>query len=183
MPKPRAHSKITKLGVEELVDNLLLADATYKEITEAVEQATGQKIGKSSLSRYQMRWQEERYREETIAKEIEAMMALLQGKPDVDPADGAMLLIKRKLVSRLAQAEANFDHTDALDLAHVLIRMKRLDQMGGQLKVQEERLALLQQKVAATAEKVEQIGKAKHLDAETLKKIREEIYGLAPAGV
>jgi Protein of unknown function (DUF3486) len=181
MPKPRAHSSVQKLGVEELVDNLLLSNATYKEIEEAVEQATGQKIGKSSLSRYRMRWEEERYREETITKEIDAMMRLLKAEPGLDPTDGAMLLIKRKLVSRLAQAEANFDNTDALDLAQVLIRMKRTEQMGGQLKVQEERLALLQQKVQATAEKVEAIGKAKHLDPETLKMIREEIYGLAPA--
>lgn len=181
MPKARAHSKIQKLGVEELVDNLLLANATYKDITEAVKKATGETIGKSSLSRYQMRWQEERYREETIRKEIDAMMALLQGQADVDPTDGAMLLIKRKLVSRLAQAEANFDNTDALDLAHVLIRMKRLEQMSGQLKVQEDRLELLKQKVAATADKVEALGKARNLDAETLRKIREEIYGLAPA--
>jgi len=183
MPKARAHSKIRKLGIEELVDNLLLSNATYKEIIEKVKDATGETIGKSSLSRYQMQWQEERYREETISKEIDAMMALLQGKPDVDPTDGAMLLVKRKLVSRLAQAEANFDNTDALDLAHVLIRMKRLEQMSGQLKVQEERLELLKQKVAAAAEKVEALGKAKNLDADTLRKIREEIYGLAPASV
>lgn len=173
-------NKIQKLGVEELVDNLLMANATYKEIEQAVEQATGKTIGKSSLSRYRMRWEEERYREETIAKEVDAMMQLLKSEPDVDPTDGAMLLIKRKLVSRLAQADANFDNTDALDLAHVLIRMKRLEQMSGQLKVQEERLTLLQQKVAAAADKVDEIGKAKNLDPDTLKRIREEIYGLAP---
>ena len=179
MPKARAHSKIQKLGVEELVDNLLLANATYKEITEAVEKATGQKLGKSSLSRYQMRWQEERYREETIAKEVDAMMALLQQKPDVDPADGAMLLIKRKLVSRLAQAEANFDQTDALDLAHVLIRMKRLDQMGGQLKVQEERLALLQARVKTTAEKVKTELQAANVPGEKIAQMVDEILGVA----
>lgn len=177
----KAINRIQKLGVEELVDNLLLANAAYKDITEAVEKATGQTIGKSAISRYRMRWEEERFREETIGKEVDAMMKLLKSEPDIDPTDGAMLLIKRKLVSRLAQAEANFDNTDALDLAHVLIRMKRLEQMGGQLKVQEERLVLLQQKVKTAAENVEQLGKAKNLDPDTLKRIREEIYGLAPA--
>ncbi len=175
-------NKVQRLGVEELVDNLLLSHATYAEIEEAIRKATGQTIGRSSLSRYRQGWADEQFRERTISKEIDAMMKLLKADGEIDPTDGAMLLLKRKLVSRLAQADANFDNTDALDLAQVLIRMKRTEQMGGQLKVQEERLALLQQKVAATAEKVEQLGKAKNLDAETLKKIREEIYGLAPAG-
>lgn len=182
MPKARAHSSIDKHGVQELVGQLLeIPGTTYEQIIEQVKQATGTVISKSALSRYQAAWNEKRYREATITKEIDAMMRLLKAEPGIDPTDGAMLLIKRKLVSRLAQAEANFDNTDALDLAHVLIRMKRVEQMSGQLKVQEERLALLQQKIAATADKVEAIGKAKHLDPETLKRIREEIYGLAPA--
>lgn len=174
-------NKIQKLGVAELVDNLLLANAEYAEIQQAVKDATGQEISKSSLSRYRQGWQEERYREDSIRKEIEAMMQLLQAKPGVDLTDGAIALLLQKIISRLAEADANFDRADALDLAHLLVRMKRLDQMGGQLKVQEERLTLLKQKVAATADKIDEIGKAKNLDPETLKKIREEIYGLAPA--
>lgn len=177
----KATGKIQKLGVEELVDNLLLANAEYAEIQAAVKKATGQEISDSALSRYRKRWDDRRFREDTIEQEVDAMMKLLQSNPDVDPTDGAMLLLKRKMVSRLAQADANFDQADALDLAHVLIRMKRTDQMGGQLKVQEERLELLKQKVAATAKDVGDTAKAAGLSSDVVDAIKQKILGVVPA--
>ena len=182
MAKSRSHSSIEKLGVQELVGQLLeIPGTTYEQIVEQVKKATGTIISKSALSRYQAAWNEKRYRAETIQKEVDAMMAILKQNPDVDPTDGLMLLIKHKLVSLFSQAEANFDHADTLEAAQLLNRIKRTEQMGAALKVQTQRLELLQQKVAATAEKVDDTLKSKHLDPETLKKIREEIYGLAPA--
>ena len=182
MAKSRSHSSIEKLGVQELVGHLLeIPGTTYEQIIAQVKTTTGTTISKAALSRYRAAWNERQYRAETISKEVDAMMALLQQKPDVDPTDGLMLLIKRKLVSRFAQAEANFDHADTLEAAQLLNRIKRTEQMGAALKVQEQRLELLQRKVKTAAENVEQLGRAKNLDAETLKKIREEIYGLAPA--
>ena len=183
MAKSRAHSSIEKAGVQELVGHLLeIPGTTYEQIVKQVREATGTIISKSALSRYQAAWNEKRYRAETIQKEVDAMMAILKQNPDVDPTDGLMLLIKHKLVSLFSQAEANFDGADTLEAAQLLNRIKRTEQMGAALKVQTQRLELLQQKVTAAAENVEQIGRAKNLDAETLKKIREEIYGLAPAG-
>ena len=182
MAKSRSHSSIEKLGVQELVGHLLeIPGTTYEQIVAQVKQATGTIISKSALSRYQAAWNEKRYRAETIQKEVDAMMALLKQNPEVDPTDGLMLLIKHKLVSLFSQAEANFDGADTLEAAQLLNRIKRTEQMGAALKVQTQRLELLQQKVTAAVENVEQLGRAKNLDAETLKKIREEIYGLAPA--
>ena len=182
MAKSRSHSSIEKLGVQELVGQLLeIPGTTYEQIVEQVKKATGTTISKSALSRYQDAWNEKRYRAETIQKEVDAMMAILKQNPDVDPTDGLMLLIKHKLVSLFSQAEANFDHADTLEAAQLLNRIKRTEQMGAALKVQEQRLELLQQKVASAAEKVEDLGKSKNLDPETLKRIREEIYGIAPA--
>ena len=183
MAKSRSHSSIEKLGVQELVGQLLeIPGTTYEQIVEQVRKATGTTISKSALSRYQAAWNEKRYRAETIQKEVDAMMAILKQNPEVDPTDGLMLLIKHKLVSLFSQAEANFDGADTLEAAQLLNRLKRTEQMGAALKVQEQRLGLLQEKVKAAAETVEQLGRAKNLDPETLKKIREEIYGLAPAG-
>lgn len=183
MAKSRSHSSIEKAGVQELVGHLLeIPGTTYEQIVKQVQETTGTVISRSALSRYQAAWNEKKYRAETIQKEVDAMMAILKQNPDVDPTDGLMLLIKHKLVSLFSQAEANFDGADTLEAAQLLNRIKRTEQMGAALKVQTKRLELLQQKVKDAAENVEQLGRAKNLDAETLKKIREEIYGLAPAG-
>lgn len=181
MAKSRAHSSIETRGVQELVEHLLeIPGTTYEQIIAQVQAATGTRITKSALSRYRASWNDRQYREATITQEVDAMMALLKQNPDVDPTDGLMLLIKRKLVSLFAQAEANFDTADTLEAAQLFNRIKRTEQMGAAIKVQEARLELLQRKVAAAAEKVDDTLRSKNLDPETLKKIREEIYGLAP---
>mgnify|MGYP001565713720 CR=1 FL=1 len=182
MAKSRAHSSIEKLGVQELVGQLLeIPGTTYEQIVEQVKKATGTIISKSALSRYQAAWNEKRYRAETIQKEVDAMMALLKQNPDVDPTDGLMLLIKHKLVSLFSQAEANFDHADTLEAAQLLNRIKRTEQMGAALKVQTQRLELLQQKVAATAKDVGETVKSAGLSNEVVDAIKQKILGVVPS--
>ena len=173
MAKSRSHSSIEKLGVQELVGQLLeIPGTTYEQIVEQVKKATGTTISKSALSRYQAAWNEKRYRAETIQKEVDAMMAILKQNPEVDPTDGLMLLIKHKLVSLFSQAEANFDHADTLEAAQLLNRIKLTEQMGAALKVQEQRLELLQRKVAATAKEVSDTVKGAGLSNEVVEAIR-----------
>jgi hypothetical protein len=182
MAKSRSHSSIEKLGVQELVGQLLeIPGTTYEQIVEQVKKATGTTISKSALSRYQAAWNEKRYRAETIQKEVDAMMAILKQNPEVDPTDGLMLLIKHKLVSLFSQAEANFDHADTLEAAQLLNRIKRTEQMGAALKVQEQRLELLQRKVAATAKEVSDTVKGAGLSNEVVEAIRQKILGVVPA--
>ena len=180
MAKSRSHSSIEKAGVQELVGHLLeIPGTTYEQIVAQVKQATGSTISKSALSRYQAAWNERRYRSETIQKEVDAMMAILKQNPDVDPTDGLMLLIKHKLVSLFSQAEANFDGADTLEAAQLLNRLKRTEQMGASLKVQEQRLGLLKEKVKATADKVKTELQAAGLPREKIVEMVDEILGVA----
>jgi hypothetical protein len=182
MAKSRSHSSIEKLGVQDLVGHLLeIPGTTYEQIVAQVKKATGTTISKSALSRYQAAWNEKRYRAETIQKEVDAMMAILKQNPEVDPTDGLMLLIKHKLVSLFSQAEANFDQADTLEAAQLLNRIKRTEQMGAALKVQEQRLELLQRRVATTAKEVSETVKGAGLSREVVEAIRQKILGVVPA--
>ena len=179
MAKSRSHSSIEKAGVQDLVGNLLeIPGTTYEQIVKQVHEATGSTISKSALSRYQAAWNEKKYRAETIQKEVDAMMAILKQNPDVDPTDGLMLLIKHKLVSLFSQAEANFDGADTLEAAQLLNRIKRTEQMGAALKVQEQRLGLLQEKVKATADKVKTEMQAAGVPREKIVEMVDEILGV-----
>lgn len=179
MAKSRSHSSIEKAGVQELVGHLLeIPGTTYEQIVKQVHEATGSTISKSALSRYQAAWNEKKYRAETIQKEVDAMMAILKQNPEVDPTDGLMLLIKHKLVSLFSQAEANFDGADTLEAAQLLNRIKRTEQMGAALKVQEQRLGLLQEKVKATADKVKTELQAAGVPREKIVEMVDEILGV-----
>lgn len=172
-------SKVHELGVVELVDDLLEANATYGDIVAAVEKETGRRISASALSRYRSHWAAKRASEDAMRQQFDRLAELVKGNPDLDLKQAGTDLLWQKLFQRLAAADASFEDADLLDLAHVLLKAKRVDQTADALKLQRERLDVLKQKIAAAADKVDALGRAKSLDEETLKKIREEIYGLA----
>jgi hypothetical protein len=178
----RAHSSIDKLGVQELVGHLFeVPGTTYEHIIEKVREATGQTITKSSLSRYHSTWADAQRQIELARKDADVITAMLKEHPDMNFTDSAMAMLLGKLVRRFAHAQDSFETVPLDKLSHLLVKIARAQQATEVLRIQGERLALLQQKVQATANKVEEIVKPKNLDAETLKRIREEIYGLAPA--
>jgi len=183
MAKSRSHSSIEKLGVQELVGHLLeIPGTTYEQIVEQVKAATGKRLTKSALSRYRVTWADAQHQMELAKKDAEAITTMLKQSPDMNFTESAMAMLLGKLVRRFAHAQESFENVPLDKLSHLLVKVSRAQQATEVLRMQGERLALLQQKVAATVEKVDQIGKSRNLDPETLKKIREEIYGLAPAG-
>lgn len=177
----KAVSRVDELGVRELVDDLLDANATYEEIARAVQQQTQQTISVSALSRYRVRWTQRKQFEAGKAAEVEALLKALTGGSPVALDDAARGLLKKKLVATLADDATTFDGTDVIEMGNLLLKMSRVEQLNEQLRVQRERLELVKAKVAATAEKVDAIGQAKGLDADTLRQIREDIYGLVEA--
>lgn len=182
MPTNRAHSSIEKLGVQELVGHLFeVPGTTYEHIIEKVREATGKTITKSSLSRYHATWADAQKQMELARKDTEVIAAMLKEHPDMNFTDSAMAMLLGKLVRRFAHAQDSFESVPLDKLSHLLVKVARAQQATEVLRIQGERLALLQQRVQQTAEKVDAIGKAKNLDAETLRTIREEIYGLSPA--
>lgn len=180
MAKSRSHSSIEKLGVQELVGHLLeIPGTTYEQIVEQVKEATGKRLTKSALSRYRATWSDAQHQMALAQKDAEAITAMLKQHPDMNFTESAMAMLLGKLVRRFAHAQESFENVPLDKLSHLLVKVARAQQATEVLRMQGERLALLQQKVAATAERVADAMKGKGLDEDTLKKIREEIYGLA----
>lgn len=176
----RAHSSIDKLGVQELVGHLFeVPGTTYEHIIEQVREATGKTITKSSLSRYHSTWADAQQQIELARKDAEVITAMLKEHPEMNFTDSAMAMLLGKLVRRFAHAQDSFETVPLDKLSHLLVKVARAQQATEVLRIQGERLALLQQKIQATAERVTDAMKSKGLDEDTLKQIREEIYGIA----
>lgn len=174
-------SKVDKLGVQELVHQLFEANASYADIAAAVLKATGSPISDSALSRYRKHWDAQRASEEAMEQQLDRLTAMLKADPDLDLKQGALALFWKKLTHRMAAVDASFDDADMVELSHLLLKAKRIDQNTDAIAIQRERLDVLKQKVQAAAAEVEKVGRAKNLDDATLQKIREEIYGIVPA--
>jgi tetratricopeptide (TPR) repeat protein len=179
----KATSRIDELGVRELVENLFEANTEYAEIIKIVKEKTGQDISDSALSRAYQAWTRRRMRAESIEREVETLTKALAGNPDLDIKKTVLGLFWKKVADRFAEANLSFDKADAVDMSYLLLRGIRTEQMAGQLDLQKDRLDLLKQRVKGVADKVEAAVKAKGLDPETIKTIREEIYGLAPVNI
>lgn len=174
--KPR--SSIETLGVKELVENLLEANATYDEIRQTVFEQTSHRISIAALSRFRTKWSGAQERLARAGAEAQALVNVLTEHPSADLVDAGMGLLLGKLVKKFSDTEESFDKADLVELGFLLNRTARTDQLGKALKLQEERLALLKQKVADVADNVVEKVKSKGMDPETLRTIREEIYGL-----
>ncbi|MCS6290362.1 MAG: DUF3486 family protein [Nitrospira sp.] len=174
-------SKVDKLGVRDLVNQLFEANASYADITAAVAKETGEPISDSALSRYRKHWDAQRASEEAMEQQLDRLTSMLKADPDLDLKQGALALFWKKLIQRMADAEASFADADMVELSHLLLKAKRLDQTTDALAIQRERLDVLKQKVAAAAAEVEKVGRAQNLDDATIAKIREQIYGIVPA--
>lgn len=180
MSRNRAHSSIETLGVQELVGHLLeIPGTTYEQIVEQVKAATGKRITKSALSRYRASWADAQHQIELARKDTEAITGMLREHPDMNFTESAMAMLLGKLVRRFANAQEAFETVPLDKLSHLLVKVARAQQYTEVIRQQGERLALLQQRAQATAARVEAVAKAKGLDEETIKTIREEIYGLA----
>ncbi len=177
----KSASKIDKLPAasRELIDGLLEANATYAEIIAKVRAETQATVTRTGLSRYRTHWLARKTSEEAMAQQLDRLTALMKADPDVDLKQGALALFWQKLIQRMAAAEATFDDANLLELAHLLIRAKRLDQHADALDVQKERLALLKQKVVAAAEHVKGALQSAGVSGEEIAKRVDEILGIA----
>lgn len=173
-------SRIDELHVRKLVEDMFESKATLADIAAAVKQVTGEEISEMALSRAHKKWDRERISAEASEREVEELMQALSGNPDLDIKKSVLGVFWAKVAKRFAQANLTFDKADALDMSHLLLKAFRTEQMGGQLDVQQERLELLRDKIKGVADKVADEGRRKGLDEETIRKIREDIYGLTP---
>jgi hypothetical protein len=174
----KTRSKIQELGVQELVHNLFEANATYDEIGVAVQKATGKTISDSALSRARTHWAAQQQSESAMAQQLDRLTELLKADPELDLKQGALALFWKKLIQRMAAADATFDDANMLELAHLLLKAKRVDQSKEQLDLQRERLELVKQKAQTVAEKVKGAMEAANVPREKIVQMVDEILGV-----
>ncbi len=172
-------SKVDKLGVRDLVNQLFEANASYADITAAVAKETGEPISDSALSRYRKHWDAQRASEEAMEQQLDRLTAMLKADPDLDLKQGALALFWKKLIQRMADAEATFADADMVELSHLLLKAKRLDQTTDALAIQRERLELVKQKATQAAAKVEQELQTAGVSRDKIVEMVDEILGVA----
>ena len=180
MPRKPTSAIEANPAVQELVDDLLDANATYAEIIKAVETKWATTLSPAALSRYRSaKWSPRKLQQDLAGQEVQAMMQLLEAKPDLDLRQGGKALIERRLIEALAKNTEGFDRADATEVATLLLRLDRLEQMGQQVQIQKDRLELMKTKAHAVADTVKQTMQSAGVSGEEIAKRVDEILGIA----
>lgn len=178
--KRKQQSTIEKLGLKSLVDDLLESGLIYDDIVQTVLQQTEHRISKSMVSRHQ---QNNAGAQESLTRaraDANALLDVVLENPDRDMVDAGMQMLLAKMIHRFQDANDAFETADLYELGKLFDKLSRTKQRDELLDIQRERLNLMKANVTAVADKVVDAARGKGLDAETLKTIREEIYGLVP---
>lgn len=201
MSERKKHFAVDKLSPagRKIVDDGLAANATYEAIVKALREKTGELLIARSLGRYRAnQWfpiraaLEETNRLHGLVKDS---LEKSQGKKFDEATSEVAKAMLFKVVTALKDP-------DPYALYELVLADGRLDVQKDRNKILRERtdndrekIKLLERSVKAKERQIEQarekavaaektieaIGKKKGLDAETLKKIREEVYGIVDA--
>lgn len=197
----KKHFAVEKLSAQgrELVDALLAANETYEDIVKQLRSRTGESLAVSSLARYRERkW----FPTRAALEETDRLYGLV--KEALNGAAGKNLdeVTSEAAKAMLFKVVAALKDPDPYALYSLVLAEGRLGVQKERNKILRERTGNDQQKIAlleravklrerqlertigaadAAENKVEAIARKKGLDAETLKKIREEVYGIVEA--
>jgi len=171
-PHHRAFARLSAAGRQRAIDGFRRNEATTA-IAAAIAEEHGEAIAVSSLNRFREWWNAtERPVLEAAAKAEELVRALKD-----NPTPEIESVIRQLLQAQRLTAMAEDQRPDPWDLG-------RLDIAERKLRLQERALALrereLERRVTAAGKKIEKALEGKNLDPDTLRKIRTEVYGLAP---
>lgn len=173
---------------------------SVRSIIEEITAKTGEKIDDNAIYRYQEYWLDVERPFIQARKEADGMLAALKRNPTADIEE----LVRQRLTVAQVLTAKRFEESDPVALGYLAQGEKRIEvqqERNRLLKVRtdndKEKIALLErtvvakekqldqarQKAQAAEKKIDSIGKRKGLDAETLKKIREEVYGIVEAPI
>lgn len=151
--------------------------ATIDEIVGLVR-GMGGEVSRSAVGRYKKSMEErlQEFREkQAIAGE---WVRQLRADPDGDI--GQMLAQMLKVIAHNTQSDLLEEGADPKAIALMARAIKDLTAVeAAKLAIETKARA---DAAAKAAEAVDRVGKAMKLDPEALRKIREEVYGIAPAG-
>lgn len=173
MSKRRKHHKITRELPDELIEvvnKLLVEGTTYREIADFLREK-GHEISKSSVQRYGKDFLARLERLRVVKEKARAIIEDDPDRPATEMAEAANLLAMNLIMETLEQ----LDDLSGEKVTELLKALARLEQSG----VARERLKLSYRKKADRAVKnIEDSVKSKNLDPETLRMIKEQIYGI-----
>lgn len=168
---------------------------SVRSICEEIERQTGERIDDSAIYRYREYWLAVERPFIEARQEADGMLAALKNHSTREAEE----LIRQRLTVAQLLAAKRFDASDPVELGYLAQGEKRIEIQQAKLSISRERLKIEQQKVAAlekqvmlrerqleqarekaaaAEKKVEAIGRKKKIDAETLRVIKEEIYGI-----
>jgi hypothetical protein len=177
----KSRSTIERHGLQEFIGHLFESGATYEEIIKHVREARGKTISRSSLSRWRQTWASAEEQIRVAQQDAEAILTVMQAKPDMNFSEPAIAMVLGKMVRRLANAHEAFENLPIDKVATLLAKLARVQQSGQALGIQEKRLELLKQKIAATAKDVADTVKAQGLSDDVAAAIRQKILGVVPS--
>src|SRR5574341_315784 len=190
-----AVDKFSSAG-RSLVDEMLAQNRTYDAIVDALRAKTGEKLAPSSLQRYHAgKW----FPTRAALEETDRLYDLVKDALKASAGKNLDEITSDAAKAMLFKVVAALKDPDPYALYDIVLARGRLDVQEERNKILRERtnndrekIALLErtvkakeqqldqarQKAAAAEKKIETIGKKKGLDADTLKRIREEVYGI-----
>ena len=170
-PHHRAFARLSVAARQDAIAGFRGAVPTTK-IAEAVQKRHGETIAVASLNRYREWWEQA---ERPVLEAAEKTEELLRAFKE-HPSEGIEHAIRQLLQAQRLAAMSEDRRPDPFDLG-------RLDLADRKLRLKERELALreraLEQKVTRAAGKVERELKRTNVPAETIARIKQEVYGLA----
>ncbi|NPV70300.1 MAG: DUF3486 family protein [Firmicutes bacterium] len=178
MSDRRRHSKIvTDLPQEvtEAVNQRLTEGYTYREIAEWLAQM-GHPVSKSAVGRYGKHWLARLERLRIARDQAKAIIDQAAADPEVAMGEAAsqlaMQLIMEAMMASLDKGPSGLN----LKIVEAMKALAQLERSGvAREKLKQE----IREKAKRVAQDVEKKAAAAGLDPETIKYIREQIYGLA----
>jgi len=168
--KNRRHYKVEAFPepIREAINRALVQGVTYEELVKRIA-AEGYDIGKSSLHRYGSQFLQKLERVRLVREQAQAVVKEA-GPESLDMQDAISQLAVHQIAEALLEMGVVTDEP-LHKLANAFANLQRSDVMRERFKADFARKA---EKAVANIER-----KAKSLDPETMRVIREEIYGIA----
>jgi len=169
----RAHSKIAELpdALKAVVHDLLLSGKTYDEITQFLRE-NGEEIGRSSVGRYGKSFHDRLAKLTEVRDQAKTIVEELSGRPATEMHEAANQLAIQQIFERLLDAKDDIDNANIVKLINAVGWLQRS-------AVSNERAKLAFKRQAdAAAKDIDKIGKKAGLSEETLREIRERVYGI-----
>ncbi len=168
----RKHSKITLLPAEirQAVEEKLESGETYQNIAAWIKRM-GHDVSYGSVGRYGQDFFARLDRLKEVREQVKSIIEGAQGKTTFEMTEAAAQVAIQKILETLMDAE----RVEGESLTGLMIALSKLEQSG----VAREKLKIeLKQRADRAVENIGQAAKQKGLDEETLRIIKEQVYGI-----